>query len=90
MHNTQLESLTTKERLNLQLDIIRVMKLGISDDYVSNILTTQDSGTGETLVNDIMRNVLKTSAWKENKTYNDDDIRLAIGRELSTRLGLDV
>lgn len=90
MHNTQLESLTTKERLNLQLDIIRVMKLGISDDYVSNILTTQDSGTGETLVNDIMRNVLETSAWKENKTYNDDDIRLAIGRELSTRLGLDV
>lgn len=90
MHNTQLESLTTKERLNLQLDIIRVMKLGISDDYVSNILTTQDSGTGETLVNDIMRNVLETSAWEENKTYNDDDIRLAIGRELSTRLGLDV
>ena len=90
MHNTQLESLTTKERLNLQLDIIRVMKLGISDDYVSNILTTQNSGTGETLVNDIMRNVLETSAWKENKTYNDDDIRLAIGRELSTRLGLDV
>lgn len=90
MHNTQLESLTTKERLNLQLDIIRVMKLGISDDYVSNILTTQDSGTGETLVNNIMRNVLETSAWKENKTYNDDDIRLAIGRELSTRLGLDV
>lgn len=90
MHNTQLESLTTKERLNLQLDIIRVMKLGISDNYVSNILTTQDSGTGETLVNDIMRNVLETSAWKENKTYNDDDIRLAIGRELSTRLGLDV
>lgn len=33
------------------------------------------------------KNVLETSVWKDKGYYNEDDIHLAIGRELVIRLG---
>lgn len=41
-------------------------------------------------MDDIIQNVLETSAWKDEGCYTDDDIRLAIGRELMVRLGIEV
>ena len=37
---------------------------------------------------DVKRNVEETSAWSEEGYYNDDDIRLAIGRILMDYLGV--
>lgn len=34
---------------------------------------------------DVIQNVMETSAWEDEGYYNDDDIRLAIGRELMAR-----
>lgn len=39
---------------------------------------------------DIIQNVLETSAWEDEGYYNEDDIRLAIGRELMARLRIEV
>lgn len=33
--------------------------------------------------------VVETSAFKENGTWNDDDIKLAVGRVLMKKLGLE-
>lgn len=43
-----------------------------------------------TLMEDIIQNVLETSAWEDEGYYNEDDIRLAIGRELMARLRIEV
>ena len=39
---------------------------------------------------DVIKNVKETSAWEDEGYYNDDDIRLAIGRELTARLGITI
>lgn len=39
---------------------------------------------------DVIKNVMETSAWDDEGYYNDDDIRLAIGRELMARLGIEI
>lgn len=38
---------------------------------------------------DVKHNVEETSAWIDEGYYNDDDIRLAIGRVLLDRLGVE-
>ena len=78
-----------KEQKLLEITIVEIMKTAISDDYVGDILEHKNE-LGVTLMEDIVQNVLETSAWEDEGYYNDDDIRLAIGRELSARLGIEV
>ena len=78
-----------EEKIQLENRITRIMQVAVSDDYAGRILEhTNESGT--TLMEDIVQNVLETSAYEDEEYYNDDDIRLAIGRELSDRLGIEV
>ena len=63
-------------------DITSIMKNAISEDYVGEILEHTCKDTESSLMEDIIQNVLDTSAWEEDGHYNEDDIRLAIGREL--------
>ena len=39
---------------------------------------------------DIINNVLETSAWEDHGYYDDDNIRQAIGIELLKRLGASI
>ena len=39
---------------------------------------------------DVINDVLEASAWEEEGYYNEDDIRLAIGRVLAHRLNVEV
>ena len=39
---------------------------------------------------EIIEDVMETSAWEDEGYYNEDDIRLAIGRVLMGRLGIEV
>lgn len=64
------------------------MQGAVSDDYAGRILEHK-SESGTTLLEDIIQNVLETSAWEDEGYYNVDDIKLAIGRELSARLGIE-
>lgn len=56
------------------------LKSAISDDYRSSII-------GE-LTDDVVADVEETSAFGDDGSWNTDDIRLAVGRVLSDRLGI--
>ena len=43
----------------------------------------------ERFASDVKQNVEETSAWSDEGYYNDDDIKLAIGRVLMDRLGIE-
>ena len=79
-----------KEELKLiSHEITRIMTMATSDEYARYILEHEDEN-GTSLMADIVQNVLETSAWEDEGYYNEFDIRLAIGRELMARLGIDV
>jgi hypothetical protein len=66
----------------------------VSSEYVGPILSQKERGEepgreNKTILEDIIEDVLTSSAWDEDGYYNDDDIRLAIGRVLIDRLGIE-
>ena len=67
----------------------RMMLDAISDDYVNQILNHYDETYEETFIDAVVRDVLETSAWKDEGYFNEDDVKLAIGREFIARLGID-
>lgn len=64
----------------LREDIERILVLSISKDYIKDILNA--------IENDVVRDVIVCSSYEENGLYNEDDIRLAIGRALLNRMGI--
>ena len=63
-----------------------MLESAVSDEYANQILESENEQTGKTLMDDIIQNVLDTSGWEESRSYNDSDVRYAIGRELIYRL----
>ncbi len=64
----------------LRQDIRRVLSTSISTDYIRNIL--------DEIENDIIRDVVVCSSYEEDELYNEDDIKLAIGRVLMDRMNI--
>lgn len=69
----------------LEMDVrsflVRELKSAISDDYLYDICRA--------IRDEVLWDVKETSAWSENRTWNDDDIKLAVGRVLMKKLGLE-
>ena len=70
-----------------RLETERVMRKSIGSDYVGVILD-RETGSGDTIFELIKEDVEETSAWEDEGVYNEDDIKLAIGRVLSERMWL--
>lgn len=66
------------EKRMLILNIDYIMRQTISSDYINDILS-HTTKNGNTILDCIVDDVLTSSAFYECD-YNDDDIRLAIGR----------
>ena len=85
-----MRTMTTEERKQIEREVTKIMRSATSSEYARYILEQEDKVTENTLMEDIIQNVLDTSAWEDEGYYNEDDIRLAIGRELMARLGIEV
>lgn len=83
-----MREMNAQERKQIEREVTEIMRSATSDEYARHILEHEENGTS--LMEDIIQNVLETSAWEDEGYYNEYDIRLAIGRELMTRLGIDV
>lgn len=78
-------NMTAAERNELETLITELTEAAVSDEYACPLLESENNG--KTLMEDIVQNVLETSAWETEHRYNDSDVRYAIGRELLRRLG---
>jgi len=65
----------------LRCDIERILRNAVGADYMKLILE-HETENGNTICDIIAEDVKTSSAWASNQQYNDDDIRLAIGRVL--------
>ena len=84
-----MRTMNSQERKQIEREVTEIMRSATSDEYASYILEHEDEN-GTSLMEDIIQNVLETSAWEDEGYYNEFDIRLAIGRELLSRLGMEV
>lgn len=71
------------ERKNIKWLVWWVMSKATSDEYAERIL--EHDGFME----DVIADVMECSAWEDEGYYNEDDVRLAIGRVLIDRLGVE-
>lgn len=78
-----MKNMDKAERKQIEWLISWVMKKAVSDEYAVHILNHNN------FMEDVIDDVMETSAWEEDGCYNEDDVRLAIGRVLIDRLGIE-
>lgn len=84
-----MREMTKAEKKEIEFKISEIMRSAVSSEYTRYILEQEDDVTKNTFMEDVIEDVMETSAWKNEGYYNDDDIRLAIGREFVARLGAE-
>lgn len=85
-----MREMCAEDRKDIERKITDTMLHAVSSDYVRYILEEKDGWSGNTFMEDVIDDVMCSSAWDEEGYYNFDDIRLSIGRILMERLGIEV
>ena len=88
-----MREMTKEQRKEIEANIYMIMIHGVSSAYARYILEDKGEDDEEyenTFMDDVIEDVMCSSAWDDEGYYNDDDIRLAIGRTLMMRLGMEV
>lgn len=78
-----------KKKKKIEFEITKILCMAVSSEYTKYIIEQYDERSEQTFIDAVIADIMETSAWDEGY-YNDDDIRLAIGRELMVRLGIEV
>lgn len=84
-----MRKMNKEEKEIIENEVRMIMQKSISSDYTRYILEHENEND-KTFMEDVIDDVLETSAWEDEGCYNDDDIRLAIGRIFMERLGIEV
>lgn len=90
-----MRQMTKEERKVIEAEVRMILQFSVSSEYVRYILEEKDNDyedeyIGHTFMDDVIEDVMCSSAWDDEGYYNEDDIRLAIGRTLMDRLGIEV
>lgn len=82
--------ISIQDRKQITIDIFELLKNSVAKEYANAILSQMDTITGKSFVNSVIDDIVESSEFSQTRRYNDDDIRLAIGRELVARLGCEM
>ena len=85
-----MRKMTNEQRKEIEMMVYKIMMGATSSDYARYILEHENEETENTFIDDVIDDVMCASAWEDEGYYNDDDIRLAIGRIFMERLGIEV
>lgn len=77
--------MSKEDRKIIENEITQIMRSAVSSDYARYILE-EECEDGFTFMDDVIADVITSSAWEDEGDYNDDDIRLAIGRVFMSRM----
>lgn len=85
-----MRKMNNEQRKEIEMLVYKIMMGATSSEYARHILKKEDDWTEISIMQDIIENVMETSAWNDEGYYSEDDIRLAIGRVLMERLEVEV
>ena len=83
-----MRKMTKEEKKLIEIEIAQVMRNAVSSDYARYILEDKGVDDDRTFMEAVIDDVMYASSWADDGFYNDDDIRLAIGRVLMDRLDI--
>lgn len=89
-----MRKMSKEDKKIIENEIRMIMQNAVSSEYARYILEERERDEeynyiGNTFMEDVIEDVMHSSAWDDEGYYNDDDIRLAIGRVLIDRLGIE-
>lgn len=85
-----MREMNKEQRKEIEMLVYKTMADAVSSDYARYILEHEDSWTGISVMEEVISDIMETSAWNDEGYYNDDDVRLAIGRVLMARMEIEV
>ena len=83
-----MREMTADERMDMQATILYHLSLCMDSDAAIKVADATDE-RGHTVLEDVIDDIKTSSAWEDDGHYNDDDVRLAIGRVVMKRLGVE-
>ena len=81
--------MTTEEKMDMQATILYHLSLAMDDEAAIKVADATNH-KGETVMESVMEDIMTSSDWENNGHYNDDDVRLAIGRVFMNRFGIEI
>ena len=79
-----------EEKKIIENEVEMILRNAVGSQYARYILEHENEKTGIIFMEDVIEDVMCASAWDDKEYYNDDDIRLSIGRIFIERLGIEV
>lgn len=73
----------------VEAEIATVLGYAVSKDYVSYILQ-HENDHGVTIMDDIINDIVETSAFEDEGIYSINDLRFAIGRTIMSRMNISI
>lgn len=83
-----MREMNNEQRKEIEMLTYKIMAGTTSSDYARYIL--EHTKKRKTFLDDVIDDVMCASAWNDEGYYNDDDIRLAIGRIFMERLKIEI
>ena len=84
-----MRKMNKEDKKIIENEIRMIIQSAVSNEYARYILEHENEETENTFMDDVIDDVMCSSAWDNEGYYNDDDIRLAIGRILIEGLGIN-
>ena len=82
-----MRKMSKEERKLIETEIVNLVGYAVGGEYARYILKHEKENS---FVDDVIDDVIDSSAWEEEGYYNNDDIRLAIGRVFMGRMGIEI
>ena len=60
-----MREMTKTERKEIEFKVSEIMRSAVSSEYSRYILEQEDDVTGNTFMEDVIKNVMETSAWED-------------------------
>lgn len=81
--------MTPNERMDMEATVLYHLTLAMDDEAAIKVADSKNS-KGISLMEDVIDDIKTSSDWENDGHYNDDDVRLAIGRVFMSRFGVEV
>ena len=86
----KMREMNKEERNVVEFIVTEMLQNAVSNEYAKAILSHKDESTGNTFMENVIRDVLENSAWKDTGHYSVSDVKFAIGRALMEKLGVEI